>query len=70
MLTLTITLIPNCVILALNNLGIFVGGVHSDRTLTQEDHGDNQITLEDATQMVSDWQLLIMNLNLLDIASP
>lgn len=25
----------------------------SVRTLTQEDHGDNQITLEDVTQLVS-----------------
>lgn len=34
---------------------VFLGGagLHSDRTLTQEDHGDNQITLEDATQLVS-----------------
>lgn len=24
------------------------------RTLTQEDHGDNQITLEDVTQLVSE----------------
>lgn len=26
----------------------------SVRTLTQEDHGDNQITMEDVTQLVSD----------------
>lgn len=33
--------------------GLNFSFVPSVRTLTQEDHGDNQITLEDVTQLVS-----------------
>lgn len=57
-LLVTRILVVNYVIPALNVFYFSGGGLHSDRTLTQEDHGDNQITLEDATQLVSDGQEL------------